>query len=172
MLLCHSLCYNEKYWASAPILMYQTKYILPFHDGENKHRQGVNDGSFQKHFRQPRNHRIRKAIPRHFRYSGYPHCLQSVKYVPCLNPPIFNFNNKSILRIIPYLTCTIYILTSGGTQVSLKANEVTPIEVVTDPVTASSKTIEFSVSMGPIKDAESAAALITLSDLSLVKVTK
>lgn len=60
----------------------------------------------------------------------------------------------------------------GGTQVSLKANEVTPIEVVTDPVTASSKTIEFSVSMGQIKDAESAAALITLSDLSLVKVTK
>lgn len=41
--------------------MYQTKYILPFHDRENKHRQGVNDGSFQKHFRQPRNHRIRKA---------------------------------------------------------------------------------------------------------------
>lgn len=60
----------------------------------------------------------------------------------------------------------------GGTQVSLKANEVTPIEFVTDPVTASSKTIEFSVSMGQIKDAESAAALITLSDLSLVKVTK
>ena len=74
MLLCHSLCYNEKYWASAPILMYRTKYILPFHDRENKHRQGVNDGSFQKHFRQPRNHRIRKTIPRHFRYSGYPHC--------------------------------------------------------------------------------------------------
>lgn len=60
----------------------------------------------------------------------------------------------------------------GGTTVALKANEATPIEVTIDVTKKTSKTINFAVSMGKFKDAESAPGIITLSDFSLVKITK